>query len=184
MAEVWKDIPGYEELYQVSNYGRIKTLPREVFYGVGKKRMTEEKFVQPVTIRRQGYGAKFLAAPLLRRGHVAHRSIKLLVARLFLGAKQNASVRHKDGNYMNCNADNLEVCPYWKPPKIQERVERTAKASKGQYVGTNEYTGNVVRFDSLAEANDFCGVEPQSQDIVSCCKGSMRAAHGYRWQYC
>ena len=38
MEEIWKDIKGYEGLYQVSNLGRIKSLKRKVYAGNGKMR--------------------------------------------------------------------------------------------------------------------------------------------------
>ena len=46
MEEIWKDIKNYEGLYQVSNFGRIKSLQREFYnknqYGINSKRKTRE----------------------------------------------------------------------------------------------------------------------------------------------
>ena len=45
MEEIWKDIKGYEELYQVSNLGRIKSLKRKVYAGNGKMRWQYERIM-------------------------------------------------------------------------------------------------------------------------------------------
>ena len=47
MKEIWKDIEGYEGLYQVSNYGNIKSLSRVVKNAYGIHR-TEEKILKPI----------------------------------------------------------------------------------------------------------------------------------------
>jgi hypothetical protein len=52
--EVWKDIKGYEGLYQISNFGRVKSLPREVNYRHGK-RFTREKILKAHLNKSTGY---------------------------------------------------------------------------------------------------------------------------------
>ena len=42
MKEIWKDIPNYEGLYQISNFGRVKSLPRMM-----KNRKCEEIIKTP-----------------------------------------------------------------------------------------------------------------------------------------
>jgi hypothetical protein len=51
--EVWKDIEGYEEIYQVSNLGRIKSLERYVIYNNGDIRFIKMKLLKP-TLRNDG----------------------------------------------------------------------------------------------------------------------------------
>lgn len=43
MEEIWLDVVGYEGLYQVSNYGRIKSLERITYYIDGRIRKEYEK---------------------------------------------------------------------------------------------------------------------------------------------
>ena len=53
MSEIWKDIPGFEGLYQVSNLGRVKSLPRQIWNGKGYF-VSKEKILHPNTLAK-GY---------------------------------------------------------------------------------------------------------------------------------
>lgn len=86
--EVWKDIKGYESLYQVSNTGKIKSL-----------RFGRERILKP--IKRQGY----LRVDLISKWFSVHR----LVALHFIPNPENKpEVNHKDGDKKNNCVDNLE----------------------------------------------------------------------------
>lgn len=52
--EIWKDIPGYEGLYQPSNYGRIRSLDREVRHNYGGIAVKKGKILTP-SLQRNGY---------------------------------------------------------------------------------------------------------------------------------
>lgn len=49
ISEVWKDIKGYEGLYQISNLGRVKSLERTVAAKSGSKRTVRERILKPRT---------------------------------------------------------------------------------------------------------------------------------------
>lgn len=90
--EIWKDIKGYEGLYQVSNYGRIKSFIKDEkilsFCDNGNGYLY-------ITLRKNG----------IRKNYYIHR----LVATYFLENPFNKNVvNHKDFNIKNNNADNLE----------------------------------------------------------------------------
>ena len=55
MNEIWKDIQGYEGLYQVSNYGRIKSLPKLIKTLNSGKCYTKEKILIPTKTRKDIY---------------------------------------------------------------------------------------------------------------------------------
>ena len=103
MKEIWKDIPGYEGLYQISNLGNVKSLPRKV-----NKRKCEEIIKVP-TISNKGY----YRISLCKNGKIKYYAIHRLVAEAFISNHNNLPcVNHKDCNKQNNNVDNLEWCTY------------------------------------------------------------------------
>lgn len=108
MDEIWKDIIGYEGLYQVSNLGRVKSVERIIKYnGTGKGGSTR---LYPSVILRQclntvGYYQVSLSINNNRKRFMVHR----LVAQAFCNAViDKYYVNHIDGNYLNNVVDNLE----------------------------------------------------------------------------
>lgn len=92
-GEVWLPVPKWEERYQVSNFGRVKS-----FYK-GK-----QTIVKPQTSR-NGY----LQTTLYRDGKQKTFRVHRLVAELFILNPENKStVNHRDGNKLNCYVSNLE----------------------------------------------------------------------------
>lgn len=104
MKEVWKDIPNYEGLYQVSNLGRVKSLPRKY-----KKRFINKEIIKVLTKLPKGY----LKVGLSKNGKVKYYFIHRLVAECFIPNIENKPcVNHKDCNPSNNRVDNLEWCNY------------------------------------------------------------------------
>ena len=106
--EVWKDIEGFEGLYQVSNLGRVKSLPRLVPFKQGLFRMTSERILR-YRVTKQGYATVQLCKPNIQKQELVHR----LVARAFIPNPLGLPIiNHKDENPLNCNSENLEWCTY------------------------------------------------------------------------
>lgn len=103
--EIWKDINGLEGGYQISNFGRIKSLPRLVLCkGLKSTRLTKENFVRPQV--RKG---KYLKVKLTFNGKLEQPTIHRLVANHFIPNPENKpQVNHIDGNQSNNHIDNLE----------------------------------------------------------------------------
>ena len=79
MKEIWKDIAGYEDLYQVSNYGRIKSLERlEKTVGVVKQRRREERILKETN----SYGYRNVC--LANNGHKRTVRVHRIVAKTFI----------------------------------------------------------------------------------------------------
>lgn len=96
--EIWKDIVGYEGLYQVSNLGRVKSLPRATTNGK----------ILKVQVNRLN---KYCYVALCRDNKKMFKRVHILVANAFLGANPNKlQVNHIDGNKENNNVYNLEYC--------------------------------------------------------------------------
>jgi hypothetical protein len=108
MEEIWKDIIGYEGLYQVSNLGRVKSLSRKIRYinhynNQEYFRLTKEKIISIGKTR--GYNSINLSKNGI---HVTCRLCRL-VAIHFIENKENKSdVNHIDGNKENDCVLNLE----------------------------------------------------------------------------
>ena len=96
MKEIWKDVVGYEGLYQVSNLGRVKSLPRTTTKGVVLKQQTN---------KRNGYCYVELSMNGIRKNKRVH----IIVANAFLG-QSKMQVNHIDGNKTNNVIGNLEYC--------------------------------------------------------------------------
>ena len=111
--EVWKDVPGYEGLYMVSNCGRIKSVEHLVYnpavLGDGCYRRVPEKILNGNKSR--GYHTVYLTNDGKKNLHRIH----YLVARAFIGEATTEKhwVTHIDGNRDNNHVDNL----MWVTPK-------------------------------------------------------------------
>jgi hypothetical protein len=106
-VETWKDIKGYEGLYQVSNLGRVKSLEREVNQGkYGNTRTVGGCLLNPTD-----NGNGYLIVQLRRKQHRKNYYVHRLVAEQFVENGSNLKyVNHKDYDTRNNRADNLEWC--------------------------------------------------------------------------
>ena len=108
MGEIWKDIRGYEGLYQVSNYGRVKSLPRTIT-NLGTKGglyHIKGRILKPqVNRNRHNYCEVNLYKGAKSKRHKIHR----LVAETFIDNPDcKLEVNHKDGDKANNYVENLE----------------------------------------------------------------------------
>ena len=99
VVEIWKDVKGFEGLYQVSSLGQVKSLNYQ-----GKKGV--EHLLSIAYIRRY----RLSLVNLYRDGVKSPVSVNRLVAETFItGVNMNYDIIHKDGDYKNNSVDNLEV---------------------------------------------------------------------------
>ena len=103
--EVWKDIEGYEELYQVSNLGRVQSKEHSVLCRGNKTRVVKGKIRAP-QLNPKGYSIVVLCKNNKLKTFTVHQ----LVAQAFIpGFIKGTEINHKDGNKANPHVDNLEV---------------------------------------------------------------------------
>lgn len=131
MNEIWKDIKGYESLYQVSNLGRVKSLARKVI----KKNYVSFKKERILKQQTDRYGYKKVI--LQRNYQIKTFSIHRLVAEAFLENPYNLpQINHKDENKENNCVLNLEYCDSKYNNNYgtrNKRVSETMKKKKYQY---------------------------------------------------
>ena len=107
--EHWKDISGYEGIYQVSNFGRIKSLERVLVYSNGRKARHRERIKsQPLDCKTE-YRIAVLSKKNIQRAF----KISRLVAKAFVSnPSAHPVVNHIDGDKKNDHFLNLEWCTY------------------------------------------------------------------------
>jgi hypothetical protein len=195
MEEIWKDIPGYEGKYQVSNLGRVKSLSKKlscVRNGKTAFRVTKEKIMKPY-IPKNGYARMDLGG---RNTNLVHR----LVAKAFIPNPENKPcVNHIDGNPSNNNLHNLEWCTYSENELHSYRKlgKISGKPQLGKRGKLNVTSNEVLMFDlslnfkrsfeSAILATEWLrsnGYPKASQGSVSNgCRGVYHHAYNHRWAY-
>lgn len=103
MEEIYKDILGFEGLYQISNLGKVKSCLKQVFRR--NRYCTQYEKVMKNSLTKKGYHRIELCKDGKSRFYLVHK----LVARMFLGeCSENMQIRHLDGNKINNNLENLK----------------------------------------------------------------------------
>lgn len=98
-GEQLRQIPGFEGIYVISNYGKVQRL-------VAGNNTYAGKILKPILNKKTGY----LYIKLTKQGKVFKKQLHILVAKLFLPEQKDETliVDHKDGNKQNPRVDNLE----------------------------------------------------------------------------
>lgn len=104
--EIWKDVTGYEGLYQVSSYSRIRSLDRIVRHSD-----TKTKKIKGVILKNIIHGSGYVIVSLLKNSIRNQKKLHRLIAIEFIENKQNKpQINHIDGVKTNNSISNLEWC--------------------------------------------------------------------------
>lgn len=158
MIENWKDVKGYEGLYQVSDQGRIKSLDRIVsnHQGSGIRKGKTMSF----TICKGYYRVIFT-----REARHLHRFVQRVVAEAFIPNPENKKeVNHKNGIKTDNRVENLEWCT------PSENVKHAYKSGlKKALKGADNYRSRKVVdtvsgkiFDTATDAAKAFGIRQQT----------------------
>ena len=165
MVEIWKDIRDYENLYQGSNLGRVKSIK------FGKERILK------TFKNKDGYLQVGLWKNNKRKIFLVHR----LVAQAFLDNPNNLpEVNHKDENKLNNVVSNLEWCDRTYNVNYGTAIERMIKTvSKPVLQFTLD--GKFVREWESTRECERNGYNHGA--VVSCCKGKQKTHKDFIWRY-
>lgn len=185
--EIWKDIPGFEGVYQASNKGRIKSVSRIDLGG----RVWKERLLSIITDK-LGYKRVGLHHGDYHKNRPVHR----LVAMAFIPNPNNyPQINHKDENPGNNNVENLEWCDYLYNRNYGHRNEKAARSQSLRLKGwmphpeymkavqkIDLHTGDVIAcYVSASEAARQCGLRESKISLV--CNGKRHTTGGYKWRY-
>ena len=177
MSEVWRDIDGYEGLYQVSDQGRVKSLERTYIDKIGRERYVKERILKPV-LTHYGYLRIELCASGKRKMFSVHR----LVCQAFHENPENKlDVNHINENKTDNRACNLEWSTRKENCNHGTRNVRMAKAQSKQ-VGQFTREGKLIKiWPSLSEVKRQLGFS--QSHISEAARGKLKISYGFVWKY-
>lgn len=187
MKEIWKDVVGYERLYKVSNYGKVKGLDRKL----------KDNRNWKGRLLKQEINHGYLRVRLCKNNIKVHKRVHILVAEAFIHDKSNFKsmpdedrskinlddlvINHKDENKQNNNVDNLEWCTAKYNSNYGECLLKIAKKLAkpiAQYDLNNNFIKN---YESISDASRKTGYNISF--ISDCCNGKYKQAYGYIWKF-
>lgn len=186
LNEEWKDIPGYETLYQVSNYGQVKSLGRVI----------QESWKDGTHCRYHSFPEKILKSRIENNGYLSvglydynknrkRFSVHRLVAITFLdNPNKLPHINHIDENTLNNSVSNLEWCNAKYNLNYGNRVLKYRK-TRGTSVQRLDLEGNIIdTWDSMCHAaSTVYGNIHKQVDIRRNCMGKCKRVLNYSWRF-
>ena len=177
MSEEWRDVVGYEGLYQVSDQGRVKSLERTFIDKIGRERYFKERILKP-GVRVNGYLFVILYAGGKRKHFFVHR----LVCQAFHENPDNKpQVNHINEIKTDNRASNLEWATAMENSNFGTRNERLGKA-QSKSIGQYTLDGELVEiWPSTNEVQRQAGFGQGNISAVA--RGERNKAYGFIWKY-
>lgn len=142
--EIWIPLKDFEECYEISNYGNIRTIPRRL--KVNNNGYIDIK--QTYKYQKEHYKG-YLQVSLKKNGKKYTKYVHRLVAENFIPNPNNLQqVNHKDENKKNNKVDNLEWCTSDYNLSYGTRIERINK-SKEKYLGVSTHNSKKVMYNNI-----------------------------------
>ena len=164
MEEIWKDIKGFEGLYQVSNMGRVKSVRKNI--------------ILKNQIARKGYERVILCINNSPKNYFVHR----LVANAFIPNPDNLpQVNHKDENKLNNRVENLEWCTQKYNVNYGTGIAKRARSQSKKVLQFKTDGTFIKEWKSTKDVQRNLGFD--NSHISKCCRGKYTYAYGYIWKY-
>lgn len=179
--EEWKDVVGFEGLYQVSNKGRVRSIDRVIIRCNGTLLPLTGKIL-PQYKKRGNSWLPRLQVNLSKNGKAYSKLVHRLVAEAFLPNPQEyETVNHKDENPLNNNLDNLEWCTNAYNHNYGTRNKRHAESLE-KSIDMFDSNGNYIKtFTSIKNAALEIDGDPSC--IAKVCKGKYKHHKGFIFKY-
>lgn len=172
MKEEWKDIIGFENLYQISSYGRIRSFTKK----------SKGKILNPYKTEK-GY----LKVDLIKNKNRISKKVHILVAEAFIPNYHNLStINHKDENKENNNIFNLEWMSLKDNQNYGTRNKRISNKNTNSKLSKKvlQYTLDDIFIKEWESVSEIERQTNYSQgNISSCCRGLRKSAYNYKWKY-
>ncbi len=172
MKEIWKDVIGYEGYYQVSNIGRVKSLPNKCRF---KKNIT---ILKPHKEKSGTWYPKVVLYNFKGEARGRTKAVHQLVAQAFIrNPQKKLHVNHIDADKTNNYITNLE----WTTHLENMRHARYNNLITPKRISVVGYIGEIIMtFDSMLDAQKATGIH--NSGISSACKREGKSG-GYYWRY-
>jgi len=185
--EIFKDIAGYEGLYQVSNFGRVKSLKNIVKYKNNKIYIYKERILNLEECK-NGYLRINLQKNKKRKHYLLHR----LIAQTFIpNPKNKPTVNHINGIKSDNRIENLEWNTRSENTKHAFRIGLMKPYWLGKFGKDIPLSKPVLQYtlngELIKEWENAKFVERQigipSSSICRCCNGIAKTVHNFKWKY-
>lgn len=190
-CEIWKDIPGWEGFYQVSNYGRIKSSKRTISDKNGITRPISPRIIKT---HPSGKTRAYLGFGSHRNGKSGRIYVHKAVAMAFIeNPEHKPTIDHIDTNTFNNNVNNLRwttVHENLSNPITSKKISKAKSGKNCFFYGKRLHAkpilriaqdGSTKRYECIQDAvkDGFC-----HRSINYCINGEYSHHKGYKWKYC
>ena len=179
MEPIWKPIKGYEDLYEISSSGEVRSKDR-VVYQKNKFGKLSKHIYKGSNIKLKG--SRYATVDLHKDGNAQRFLVHRLVGTHFLDKPTGKDyINHIDANPKNNDVSNLEWCT--QSENIQYAYDNGTKIPPHQRkVAQYDLDGNLVRvWSSQSEVEKELGI--YQSNIYKVCAGKRNQTGGYKWVY-
>lgn len=165
MRTEWRDVPGFEGYYTVSNRGDV--------YSVRSKMILKH------TRSKVGYSTVHLWKGRVNKMCSVHRIVALAFIENNLKLPE---VNHKDEDKTNNTVENLEWCTRKYNQTYGTKVERVSRKNLKPVRQLDKDGNEIARYAGIRDAANALNIKHRNA-ITQCCRGTIKTAYGWRWEY-
>ena len=184
MSEIWRPVVGYEEYYEVSNMGRVRSFDRVTGSGYGSTRVVKGRILKELN-----HGNGYMCVNLFKDKKQKQFLIHRLVAQAFVPNPNNLpevdhinTVRNDNRSenlrWVTISQNHRNIITRWRMSEAIKNSPNTCRKKKVKMLKD----GELIRvFNTITEAAKFVGCN--TGNICHALKGDFAQAYGYQWQY-